>query len=263
MNKLCISNFHTHTSLCNHAKGMPEDYVKQAAADGCSALGFSDHCPYPEGTGDCWPNIRMKVSEAPVYIKAVREAADSAGFPVYAGFECEWDKSYESWYRDVLLGELGARYLVFGPHWVTEGSSHVYALDITGVPELHRYTDQTIEGIRSGLYAFVAHPDLFMGRWKEWDSDSSSCLSAILDAAADCSLPVEINGLGMSRPQNMTTRGLRFQYPYDEFWLMAASRGVKVICNADAHDPADVIKGAAHAREYAARFGITPLDTLF
>ena len=86
---------------------------------------------------------------------------------------------------------------------------------------------------------------------------------AILDAAADCGLPVEINGLGMSRPQNMTSGGLRYQYPYDEFWRMAASRSVKVICNADAHDPANVIKGAADAREYAAKLGITPLDTLF
>jgi Histidinol phosphatase and related hydrolases of the PHP family len=256
-----ITNFHTHTALCNHASGMPADYTAQALKDGCAALGFSDHCPYPEGSGDYWPNIRMTAAETTSYIQAVRSAGTSAAFPVYAGFECEWDKAYESWYRDELLGTFGADYLVFGPHWVTSGSAHIYAMDIQDAATLHAYIDQTIDGIRSGLYAFIAHPDLVMGAWKEWDAEAECCLGALLDAAAGCGLPVEINGLGMSRTPNKTKHGIRYQYPYDEFWQMAAARGVQVICNADAHTPADVIAGARRAREYASGLGITPIES--
>ncbi|HAH63640.1 MAG TPA: histidinol-phosphatase [Treponema sp.] len=258
-----ITNFHTHTLLCNHASGMPADYAARAEKDGCAALGFSDHCPYPEGSGDYWPDIRMKSHEALSYIQAVRSAASSVNFPVYAGFECEWDRVYESWYKEELLGTLGADYIAFGPHWVTLGSSHVYAMDIGDAATLHKYIDQTIDGIRSGIYAFVAHPDLFMGRWKEWDSEAQACLSALLDAAIACNVPVEVNGLGMTRTQNRTKRGMRYQYPYEEFWLMAAERGAKVICNADAHDPADVITAARNARTFAAQFGITPVESPF
>ena len=42
-----ISSFHTHTYLCNHAQGTVTDYYSVAVSEGCSALGFSDHCPYP------------------------------------------------------------------------------------------------------------------------------------------------------------------------------------------------------------------------
>lgn len=261
MAKEKITNFHTHTSLCNHASGMPADYVSAADKDGCAALGFSDHCPYPEGSGDYWPDIRMNVSEAASYIQTVRSAAASVRFPVYAGFECEWDKTYGSWYKDELLGTFGADYIVFGPHWVTVGSSHIYAMDIDDAATLHQYIDQTIDGIRSGLYAFIAHPDLFMAKWQEWDNEARSCLSALLDAAIDCSLPVEVNGLGMSRTPNKTKLGLRYQYPYEEFWQLVAERGAKVICNSDAHAPADVITAARHAREFAAEFGIRPVES--
>jgi histidinol-phosphatase (PHP family) len=256
-----ITNFHTHTALCNHASGMPADYAAKAASDGCSALGFSDHCPYPEGSGDYWPDIRMQACEAPLYIQSVRNAAAAVDFPVYAGFECEWDRAYESWYRDELLGTYSADYIAFGPHWVTIGSSHIYAMDIDDAATLHKYIDQTIEGIRSGIYAFIAHPDLFMGKWKEWDKEAESCLSALLDAAIGCNLPVEVNGLGMARIPNRTKRGMRYQYPYDEFWQMAAERGAKVLCNADAHDPENVITAARKARAFAAGFGIVPVES--
>ena len=118
-----ISSFHTHTKLCKHATGMPVDYLEEAKAFlkkynyTCKGFGFSDHCPYPNDGTDNWPEVRMTTEEAPDYIKAVREAAKTVDFPVIAGFECEWDSMYKSWYKDFLLSELGADYLVLGSHW--------------------------------------------------------------------------------------------------------------------------------------------------
>ena len=79
-----ISNFHTHTELCHHAKGQPVDYVNQAMKEGCSALGFSDHCPYPEDFFDCWPEIRMTTKEASGYSEWIKEAKKNAAFPIRA-----------------------------------------------------------------------------------------------------------------------------------------------------------------------------------
>ena len=64
-----IYNFHTHTELCHHAKGKPMDYAEQALRDGCTALGFSDHCPYPAEFEDTWPHVRMSVEETPLYVQ--------------------------------------------------------------------------------------------------------------------------------------------------------------------------------------------------
>jgi histidinol-phosphatase (PHP family) len=263
MFKNLISNFHTHTYLCGHASGTIGDYVEQAQKDGCSALGFSDHCPYPENSGNYWPDIRMTEKQAYTYIEEIKSFAKQSDFPIYTGFECEWDQNYESWYKEVLLGKMGVDYLVLGPHWVTLGNEHLYALEFTTKEQLHKYIDQNIKGIQSGVYKFLAHPDLFMGAWKEWDNEAKACLTALLEAAVDANLPVEINGLGMTRTKIQTKNGIRFQYPYDEFWQMVADSKAKVICNSDAHNPKNVIADARLAREYAKRFGITPLESIF
>lgn len=257
-----ISNYHTHSYLCKHAEGKPIDYVKQAMLDGCTELGFSDHCPYPSTFSDIWDDVRMSPQEVSLYTQLVEEAKAAADFPVFMGFECEWDKQYECWYRDELKGKYGAHYLVLGSHWVTLGSSHVYCPNLDNSADLNKYIDQTIDGMRSGLFAFLAHPDLFMKGYKEWDEQAADCLKAILDAAVDLQMPLEVNGLGMSRPINETSHGIRYQYPYNEFWELVAQSKVPVICNADAHDPRDVIFNAQKARDFAGRFGIIPIATL-
>ena len=39
------TNYHTHTKLCNHAEGMPIDYVARAVELGYREIGISDHGP--------------------------------------------------------------------------------------------------------------------------------------------------------------------------------------------------------------------------
>ncbi len=257
-----ISNFHTHTYLCGHAVGHPIDYYNQAVTDGCTALGFTDHCPYPATTPDYWPEIRMSVQEASGYVSEVNALKSDSQFPVYLGFECEWDKNLLSWYKEGLKGEFGADYLILGSHWLVKGKSHLYIPPEMGKAELFEYTDQTIEGMRSGVFAFLAHPELCMGHGREWNSDVESCMKAIIAAAKDLDLPLEVNGLGMHKPLWPTKNGTRYSYPVDEFWTLAAQEGVRVVCNADAHDPVTVISQAREAREYAGRFSIVPVENV-
>ncbi|MCR5217681.1 MAG: histidinol-phosphatase [Treponema sp.] len=257
-----ISNFHTHTKLCKHAEGIPADYVQQAKKEGCTALGFSDHCPYPESFYDYWPHIRMAVKEIPQYLSWIEECKKDADFPIYTGYECEWDKNISSWYSDELKGTYKAQYLVLGSHWVTDGKNHVYAPDIDNAKLLNKYIDQTIDAMQSKNFAFLAHPDLFLAHNPEWTPQAKSCSIALITAAKELNMPLEINGLGSSRMPNNTTRGMRYQYPVVEFWEIAAEEGIKIICNADAHSPADVIFNAWKARDFASRFNIKPIENL-
>lgn len=256
-----ISNFHTHTRLCRHAEGEPSDYARQAAREGCTALGFSDHCPYPESFSDVWPDIRMSTDDAAEYSAQVGAAKEGAPFPVYQGYECEWDASFGGWYDD-LKGSYGADYLVLGSHWVTLGSRHEYIPNVDSPYEMNKYIDQTISGMQSGHFAFLAHPDIFMAGIDVWDGQTEACSRAIIDAAHDLGLPLEINGLGIIRRARNTNFGMRYPYPFVEFWELAAAAGVRVICNSDAHRPGDVILNAWRARDFAGRFSITPLETL-
>lgn len=259
MNKK-IPNFHTHTKLCGHATGMPLEYAVQAQKDGCCELGFTDHAPMPDGSLEkYWQGTRMKLQEAQIYIQSVKEAAAAVDFPVHLGFEAEWDENLVSWYKEKLLGEFGAEYLVLGSHWATLGGAHVYCQEITEKEDLFLYVKQTIKAMESGIFKFLAHPDVFMGGWKKWDDNAKSCLKEILDASVSLAMPIEVNGYGIAKPKVQTERGLRFQYPIEEFWEIAAASKAKILCNSDAHNPEDVIKNARKAIAFAEQFDIKPI----
>ena len=51
-------NFHTHTYLCGHATGLPEEYIQRAISCGIKHLGFSDHAPRLVGGNDKIPPWR-------------------------------------------------------------------------------------------------------------------------------------------------------------------------------------------------------------
>jgi histidinol-phosphatase (PHP family) len=249
------ASYHTHTYLCGHAQGRVSDYLMEAQKAGADALGFSDHCPFPEDGRDNWSDIRMPYSLAPMYCKDVRERANEVSFPVYLGFECEWDSEYSDWYTKILLGELGADYLVLGSHWLTtknDSQLHKYVPTITEKSEFHDYITQTIEAVESGIFTFIAHPDLPMAHGLEWDDYVAKEFERLIDSCVKNKLPMEVNGLGMNKPMVKKADGtMRYQYPVDEFWKMAKEKQAIIICNSDAHSPDAVIAFAEDARHYA------------
>lgn len=257
-----IANYHTHTYLCNHGEGTPADYVSQAVKEGCEELGFSDHVPYPQLKEEEWQNIRMRYDQIEDYIAMINDSKQYANFKVYTGFECEWDKDYASYLKDELIEKYKVDYLILGSHWVKQGTKHIYIANPLDNNTVSDYIDQTIEGIQSGLFKFIAHPDLFMAGCKEWNDNTIAWSKSIIQAAIDADLPLEINGLGINKKRIETSKGIRYQYPYQEFWELVAQTDAKVICNADAHNPKDVIFNNQMARDFASRFGIKIIDKL-
>ena len=59
-----FADLHTHTALCRHAEGKPEEYFRAAAVRGLRYLGVSDHIPWPEGYD---PECRMAPASFPEY----------------------------------------------------------------------------------------------------------------------------------------------------------------------------------------------------
>ena len=64
------SNYHTHTELCKHAKGMPVDFAQKAVEFNVQILGISDHAPFK----DVDFGYRMLFSELDLYCDAVDKA---------------------------------------------------------------------------------------------------------------------------------------------------------------------------------------------
>ena len=69
-NKILTTNFHTHTTRCNHAVGEDRQYVEEAIKGGLKVLGFSDHSPY-FFSGDYYSTFRMKREQVPGYVDSI------------------------------------------------------------------------------------------------------------------------------------------------------------------------------------------------
>ncbi len=71
MSKKIRVDLHNHTTLCNHATGSVEEYVKRAIELGIDEYGFACHAPM-----NFDPKYRMKLEERNIYEKWVNEAKE-------------------------------------------------------------------------------------------------------------------------------------------------------------------------------------------
>ena len=253
------ANLHTHTRRCRHATGTVADYCTAAENAGLTILGISDHTPLPDGR---WPTVRMDFTELPEYDRELEEARRrSRKLVVLKGMECEYAPEYRSFYREVLLGALGFDYLIGAAHSFPFNGEWVNAWGNTGEATMLRaYAAYLVESMASGLFAFMAHPDLFANACPRWNADTEACSREILQAAASLKTPLEINGYGLRKPMIDTPEGRRPPYPWRRFWETAADYEITVIANSDAHRPEDVAASIPEALSIAREYGLTVIE---
>jgi len=252
-------NYHTHTYRCKHAQGDVNDYAKVAIDNKVAVLGFSDHTPLPDNR---WTDVRMELQELGGYISAIESTQiDFPQLTILKGMECEFADEYAGFYKDELLGRLKFDYIIAGAHyyplngdWVSSynGSMEKY--------QLKAYAEYVVRAINSGLFAFIAHPDLFGSAYEQWDRNAASCSRYILEAAQDMKVPLEINGYGLRKPKRTTPEGMRSMYPWMQFWELAAEYDIRVVMNSDAHKPSDVTANIDEACSIARRYGLKAAD---
>lgn len=222
-----IANYHTHTPRCNHAVGGEREYIERALHAGLRILGFSDHspCPFP---GDYHSWYRMAISELDDYVSAVlalrREYAGRIEIPL--GLELEY---YPGRIPELLpiLRDQPIDYLLLGQHFIGDEIGEPYCGAPTDdISVLERYCDQVIEGMQTGMFTYLAHPDLihYIGDDKKY----ALHLRRVCREAKACGLPLEWNLLGMAKKRN---------YPNARFWEIAVEEGCDCVLGRDAHDP--------------------------
>ncbi|MBE6549138.1 MAG: histidinol-phosphatase HisJ family protein [Ruminococcaceae bacterium] len=222
-------NLHTHTHRCGHASGSEREYIERAIAGGITHMGFSEHAPFafPDGHESTY---RVPMSQAKDYMDTVRALREEYknDIKIYVGFEMEY---YPLYFRDMLniVNGLGAEYLILGQHYVDNEyppqSPYVCTPNLSE-EKLCQYADNVIEGIESGVFSYVAHPDVFnfFGDDEIYDRH----MRRICKSAKEYGLPLEINFLGI--------RSRRI-YPKESFWRIAGEEGCEAVFGLDAHAP--------------------------
>ncbi len=252
-------NYHTHTPRCMHATGTDEMFVQSAIKAGFDTLGFADHTPWPYQSGFV-SGIRMDIKQLPGYVTSIRDLKERyrGRLNILTGLECEFFPKYMNWLKETRDAyELD--YLIFGAHYIgsDEDSPYVgYACRDTAF--MFKYADMCVEGMQSGLYAYLAHPDVYMRQRGAWDADCQAVAKAICTCALSLGLPLEynMNAHVIDKGENL--------FPRREFWEYAALCGNQVIIGYDAHQPELLENLAAEAeiRELLHSLNLLPLDSI-
>lgn len=246
-------NLHTHTFYCGHASGTPEEYVLRAIENGIDTMGFSEHAPFifPDGYQS---DYRLQMDKAEEYFSVLNELREKYKdkIKIHIGFEMEY---YPLYFKDMYktVKELGAEYLIIGQHFTGNEHPNGERTAITERPmsQLTEYVDTLIEGIKTGVFTYICHPDMInatsdMERYKA--ENRRLCL-----AAKEHDVPLEINFYGI--------RDNRF-YPYEEFWKIAGEVGCKAVFGFDSHDAPAAFDGEsiAEANHIVNQYGLTLVE---
>lgn len=248
-----FANYHTHTERCGHAAGSDREFVENAIKGGIKILGFSDHCPWVFDNGYV-SDIRMKPSEVEGYFRSLtdlkNEYADD--IKIYIGFEAEYiPQLVEA--QDKLLSDYPLDYMIMGQHFNDPENYGAYmGAPVYDEKLLIQYVERIIEGMESGRYRYLAHPDLmrYMGSDEEYDKHITRLCSYLKNK----DIPVEINLLGMTSGRH---------YPSDRFFEIAGKTGNTAVIGIDAHLPSSLCDSASAewGRRFAEKHGLALAET--
>jgi histidinol-phosphatase (PHP family) len=249
-----LTDYHTHTPLCRHAEGWPIEYAKVAIERGLDELGFADHNPMAEPFDD-W---RMLLGDLPRYFEAIEEArAAYPQLPIRLGLEVDYIAGHETWIEH-LTEAAEWDFLIGSVHYIAEG------WDIDNPKHISRYQEGTVETIwemywkayerciRSGLFDFVAHPDLPKKFGFRPRGDLRRYYEPVVTAMLETGVAFEINTAGLRKPVGEC-------YPSLEFLRLAHSAGIGLLINSDAHAPSEVGAGFEVALALAKEAGYRQL----
>ncbi len=245
------TNFHTHTVRCHHAKGEDEEYIVNAIKAGYKEIGFSDHSPFYPEEGCRQSSYRVYVEDIKDYfdsLRALREKYKDQ-ITIHIGFEMEYYPEYfDSMLK--LVKDSGAEYLILGQHFL---GNEINKAHYSGIPSdqkehLDTYCDLVVEGLKTGVFTYVAHADLlnFTGDQAYYEERMRRMIREV--KALD--YPLEFNRLGFAEKR---------AYPRADFWKIVGEEGARTVIGLDAHTP-DVYldtESVAQIEAYLAEFGIT------
>lgn len=242
-----LSNFHTHTERCKHAYGTESNYAETAYTIGLGILGFSDHGPFPDED----MGYRMDFDELPLYLSEIDRLSEKykGKMQLYKGLEIEYHPKYMDYYRR-LYDKFNMDYLALGEHMFTSTGGKVKNIFFAESTEDYiEYAENIAAALETGLFTFVAHPDIMFLNRLPYDKNCDKACDIILSAAEKYDIPLEFNANGIRRGRQMYPEGMRLPYPHDRFWKQLKGSKQRVIIGSDCHTPEQIRDNAVIAAE--------------
>lgn len=232
---MLLTNYHTHHDRCKHAKGDVEAYIKEAVQQNYAEIGMSCHTPHKN-----FPQMgtrRMDYSELATYFEDIKRAQKKyPQIKVLKALECEY---FPYIHDEIAALKEQTDYLILAQHYIEIDGKFRDAFHFTKPEQLQVYAASIEEAMATKLFAFLAHPDVFMTLYPQWDAACEETTRRIARAALENDVMLEVNANGLRRGKQTYKDGVRYPYPSEKFWSIIANEfpQVKVIVNSDCHHP--------------------------
>lgn len=232
-----LTDYHVHTPLCKHANGPLERYIEHAIELGLREIGFSDHCPLPNGLGAA---ERMAEDELDLYVNTVLSMRQYYvdRIEVKLGLEIDYVEGQEDYCRQ-LIEKHPWDYLIGGVHYLDpECRISSWPRNFAGDPaQLYaRYFAQLRRLAHSGLCDIIAHFDVPKRSGRPPTQNEAEDIANTLEEICAAGLCLEINTSGYRHVE------LVHHEPYPAFSTVeqAIALGIPLMVNSDAHDPSHI-----------------------
>lgn len=220
-----IANYHTHTRWCNHGVGEIEDYIKAALEAGFKELAITEHVPYRDNSDP----YRMQWEAFHKFNEELNEMVEKYKDKIHIikGLECEYYVEALEDYK-MFREEYGYEIFILGQHWCDHKRIDSFAQK--DKEALYIYANEVCKGLETGVFTFLAHPDLILEKYNDgkWDIHCENVMRQIFSTCERLNIPVEINANGL--------RGGR-RYPDINSLRLSKAYKLTYLINADAHDP--------------------------
>lgn len=230
------ANYHTHTHFCNHARGTASEYVKSAIDANLEVIGISDHAPNPMIQD---VNVRMRPNQLMDYLDEIDIAIKEYGtqIKILKGLEVEFFEGHDDYFINL---RNHVEYLILGQHYISKTNdlnNLISGFALGTKDEIYAYSDYLVKAMESNYFDILAHPDLYMCGYKDFDEHAVKVAHRICKKAEETNTILEFNANGYRRGLHDTPQGKRPSYPRIEFWDIVKQYNIKTIISSDCHTP--------------------------
>lgn len=216
---------HNHTYLCKHAIGDSKTMIEQAINDKFEIIGISDHIAYPITA----TQYRMEYQQRLGYLADLKQLKNDYQNKalILRGFEAEYQVEYLD-YLKLLFEQDLIDYLVLGQHYQDVNQPETYYGRNMDLQRITEYVDRCISAFETGLFLFIAHPDLFLSEDLDFTPEIKVQCIRLIKAAQANNVYLELNAGGLRNNK---------RFPNNEFFELVAFYQAPVIINSDSHHP--------------------------
>ncbi len=243
-------DLHNHTTLCNHATGSMEDYIKRAIELKIDIFGFSCHAPM-----DFEPEYRMTLAQSKTYEQDVLNFKEKYknDIQILLAYEVDYMSNSKFIEQDILNANVD--YLIGSVHfidkWGFDNPEFIGLYKEKDIDTIWEEYFQTVSKmVKTGYFDIVGHLDLIkVFKYLPTKNIKTIALQTMKDIKKS-NMVLEINSAGLRKP-------IKEQYPSYDLLQLAFELDIPITFGSDAHSIEQVGFGYDEIIKIAKQIGYT------